>query len=148
MFYRPTLNINFLVEKNNIFLRFCLCIFESDTVKSDCPVQIFRKMMKYLKITLLVFLEILKKKKEKKKLWKKKSEKKKLWKWPVNWSFSELFFLFFFVPPTLGLKKNSRKSTNKTNLALVLNPCKVSPIICSRQRFQIVLLFSKIQPRN
>ena len=24
--------------------------FESDTVKSDCPVQIFRKMMKYLKI--------------------------------------------------------------------------------------------------
>ena len=25
--------------------------FESDTVKSDCPVQIFRKMMKYLKAT-------------------------------------------------------------------------------------------------
>ena len=25
--------------------------FESDTVKSDCPVQIFRKMMKYLKNT-------------------------------------------------------------------------------------------------
>ena len=25
-------------------------IFESDTVKSDCPVQIFRKKMKYLKI--------------------------------------------------------------------------------------------------
>ena len=25
-------------------MRFCLCIFESDTVKSDCPVQIFRKM--------------------------------------------------------------------------------------------------------
>ena len=23
--------------------------FESDTVKSDCPVQIFRKMMKYYK---------------------------------------------------------------------------------------------------
>ena len=22
--------------------------FETDTVKSDCPVQIFRKMMKYL----------------------------------------------------------------------------------------------------
>ena len=41
--------------------------FEYDTVKSDCPVQIFRKMMKYLKITLLVllfFLEILKKKKK------------------------------------------------------------------------------------
>ena len=39
-----------LVEKNNIFLRFCLCIFESDTVNSDCPVQNFRKMMKYIKI--------------------------------------------------------------------------------------------------
>ena len=39
--------------------------FESDTVKSVCPVQIFRKMMKYLKITLLVFLEILKRKKKK-----------------------------------------------------------------------------------
>ena len=33
-----------------------MCIFENDTVKSDCPVQIFRKMMKYLKITLLVLL--------------------------------------------------------------------------------------------
>ena len=54
LFYPPTLKINCLVEKNNIFLRFCLCIFESDTVKS--PVQIFRKMMKYLKITLLVLL--------------------------------------------------------------------------------------------
>ena len=28
-------------------MRFCLCIFESDTVKSDCPIQNFRKMMKY-----------------------------------------------------------------------------------------------------
>ena len=27
-----------------------LCIFESDTFKRDCPVQIFRKMMKFLKI--------------------------------------------------------------------------------------------------
>ena len=50
LFYPPTLNIICLVEKNNIFLRFCLCIFESDTVKSDCPVQIFRKMIKYFKI--------------------------------------------------------------------------------------------------
>ena len=49
LFYPPTLNINCLVEKNNIFLRFCLCIFESDTVKSDFPGQIFRKMIKYLK---------------------------------------------------------------------------------------------------
>ena len=34
------------LKKNEI----CLCIFESDTVKSDCPVQIFRKMIKHLKI--------------------------------------------------------------------------------------------------
>ena len=44
LFYPPTLNIICFVEKNNIFLRFCLCIFESDTVKSDYPVQIFRKI--------------------------------------------------------------------------------------------------------
>ena len=61
----------FVSLKKKIFLRLCLCIFESDTVKRDCPVQIFRKMIKYLKlytawwVALLVllgfFLEILKK---------------------------------------------------------------------------------------
>ena len=50
IFHPLTLNIICFVEKNNIFLRFILCIFESDTVKSECPVQIFRKMIKYLKI--------------------------------------------------------------------------------------------------
>ena len=50
LFYPQTLNIIYLVEKNNVFLRFCLCIFKSDTVKSDCRVQIFRKMIKYIKI--------------------------------------------------------------------------------------------------
>ena len=45
LFYPPTLNIICLVEKK-IFLRLCLCIFESDSVKNDCPVQIFRKIMK------------------------------------------------------------------------------------------------------
>ena len=34
----------------NIFMKFCLCIFEIDTVKSDSPVQIFRKMIKCSKI--------------------------------------------------------------------------------------------------
>ena len=53
-----------------------------------------------LPVLLFFFLEILKK-------------KKKLWKWPVNWSISELFYLFFFVPSTLNLKNNSRKWTNK-----------------------------------
>ena len=48
-----------------MFLRFCLCIFESDTVKNDCPDPIFRKMMKYLKmntdrwLTLLLLLFVL-----------------------------------------------------------------------------------------
>ena len=42
LLYPPTLNIICFVEKK-IFLRFCLCNFESDTVKSDCR-------MKYLRI--------------------------------------------------------------------------------------------------
>ena len=57
-----------MLKKNKIFLRVCLCFFESDTVKSNCPVQIFRKMIKYSKIeyrllvyhtSLTVFLDIL-----------------------------------------------------------------------------------------
>ena len=39
-FYPPTLNI-ICFTGQKLFLRFCLCIFKSDTVKSDCPVQIF-----------------------------------------------------------------------------------------------------------
>ena len=39
LFYRPTLNIICFIEKNHIFLRFCLCIFERATVKSDCPIK-------------------------------------------------------------------------------------------------------------
>ena len=119
LFYSPTLNINCLVEKNNIFLRFCLCIFESDTFKSDCPVKIFRKMMKYLKITFIyntsftVFLEILKKKKEKKALKKKKKKKslkKKKKKKPsendqLTGHFQSFSIYFFFVLSTLNLKK-------------------------------------------
>ena len=38
IFYPLTLNSICFIEKN-IFLRFCLCIFENDTVKSDCPIQ-------------------------------------------------------------------------------------------------------------
>ena len=81
-------------------MRFCLGIFESDTVKSDCPVQIFRKMMKYIKFTsldlLCFFLEILKKN-DKKKLYKKSSENDQLT--------GHFQSFFFFVPPTLSLKK-------------------------------------------
>ena len=53
-------------------MRFCLCIFESDTVKSDCPVQIFSKNDEIYKDLIQTvglpyyfycfFLEILKKK--------------------------------------------------------------------------------------
>ena len=39
LFYPPPLNIVCFVEKNNIILRFCLCIVESDTVKCDYPMQ-------------------------------------------------------------------------------------------------------------
>ena len=38
------------LKNNNKFLRFCLCTFESDTVKTDCPVLISRKMIKHLKV--------------------------------------------------------------------------------------------------
>ena len=48
LFYPRTLNIICFVEK--IFLRFCLCIFENDAVKSDCPMQenydIFKDLIK------------------------------------------------------------------------------------------------------
>ena len=47
IFYWPNLNIICFVENNNISLRFCRWIFRSDTVKSDCPIQNFRKFMKY-----------------------------------------------------------------------------------------------------
>ena len=35
-----------------------MCNFESDTVKSDCPIQIFMNLMNYLKVLyrLLVYL--------------------------------------------------------------------------------------------
>ena len=45
LFYPPSLNIICFVEKKNIFLRFCLRIFESDTV-----IELCMKIMKYLKI--------------------------------------------------------------------------------------------------
>ena len=38
-YFIRSLNIICFVEKNNIILRFFLCIFENDTVKSDCPMQ-------------------------------------------------------------------------------------------------------------
>ena len=93
--------------KEIFFLRFCLCIFESDTVKIDCPVQIFRKIQYRLLVCLTsftVFSGDIKK--------KNNSENDQL-----TGHFQSLFNYFFFVPPTLNLKNNSRKSTNKKILA-------------------------------
>ena len=53
-FFPPTLNIICFVEKKKI-LRFCLCIFESDTVKSDCPMQENYELFKDLIQSMLVY---------------------------------------------------------------------------------------------
>ena len=104
------------------------CVFfESDTVKTDCPVQIFRKMIKYLEIkyrlfvnltSLLFFMEIKKKssEKEKKKKKKKSSENDQL-----TGHFQSFFFLFFSSPtiksencfPVNQLIKKSGLTTQK-----------------------------------
>ena len=65
LFYPLTLNIICFIEKNNICLRFCLCIFESDTVKSDCPVQdlkILYRLLVYFTILIVCSGDIKKKK--------------------------------------------------------------------------------------
>ena len=106
-----------MVEKINNFLRFCLCIFENDIVKSDCPVQIFRKMIKYSKISyrllvylllVLLFLEI-----KKAEILKKSSENDQLT------GHFHGFFIYFFRLPDPKSEEKSRKSTNKKNLAIV-----------------------------
>ena len=101
-------------------MRFCLCIFESDTVKSDCPVQIFRKIITFSKIyyrllvyllLVLLFLEILKKSENIKKKYKS-SENDQLT------GHFQSFFYFYFRPLDPKSERNSRKSTNKKNQAL------------------------------
>ena len=74
--------------------------FESDTVKSDCPVQIFRKMMTYINIkyrllvyltSFAVLLEILKKE-------EKSSEKERSENDQLIGHFQSVFIYFLFVP--------------------------------------------------
>ena len=76
-----------------------MCIYESDTVKSDCPVQNFRKMMKCLKIQYKLLISLtsftvcfgdIKKKEEK-----------------ISSENDQVIFrtFLFFVPHTLNLKK-------------------------------------------
>ena len=91
-----------------------VCVFLRVTL-----LKVIAQSILFKDLTQTVGLPIIWRYKKKIKLWKlkKKKKKKKFWKWPVNWSFSELFYLFFSVPTTLNLKKNSRKSTNKKNLA-------------------------------
>ena len=75
-------------------------------------------LSRFLGITLLVLLFSgdIKEKKE------KKSSKN-----DQSTGHFQSFFILLFRPPTLDLKKNSRKSTNKKNLALIvaykLSPC-------------------------
>ena len=85
-----------------------MCIFESDTVKSDCPVQIFRKMIKYLKIkyrllvyhtSFTVFLDILIKKKYIKK--SSENEKKSSENDQLTGHFQSFFINFFSSPRPL-----------------------------------------------
>ena len=80
-------------------------------------------MFKDYLTSFTVFLEILKKKKKKsseKKKKKKKNlkKKKKALKMTSQLVIFRVFLFNFFVPPTLNLKKKSRKSTNKKILAL------------------------------
>ena len=46
-----------------------------------------------------------------------KKKKKKLWNDQLTGHFQSFFIYFFSSPPTLNLKKNSRKSSDKKNLA-------------------------------
>ena len=47
-FIRRLLILFVSLKNNNIFMRLCLCIFESNTVKSDCPMQENYKIFKDL----------------------------------------------------------------------------------------------------
>ena len=86
-----------LVEKDKIFLSFCLCFFESDTVNSNCPVQNFRKIDEIYK-DLIQTVGLPK---------KKSSENDQ-----STGHFQSFFYFLFFRPPNSKSEKNSRKSTN------------------------------------
>ena len=78
-----------------------MCIFESDTVKSDCPVQIFKKMIKYLKIEYILLVCLTSFTVFSGDIKKESSENDQLT------GHFQSFFIYFFVPPTLNLKKKS-----------------------------------------
>ena len=95
-------------------MRFCLCIFESYIVKSDCPVQIFRKMIKYLKIqnrllVCLICLDI---------------KKKTLKMTQSTGHFQSFLFIFFRPPDPKSGKKNPVNQLIK-NAGLILCHCAV-----------------------
>ena len=90
-----------------------MCIFENDTVKSDCPMQDlkiqYRLLVHFTSLTVCSG-EYLKKKKSSENE-KKSSENDQ------STGHFQSFYFFFFCPPNPKSEKNSRKSTNKKNLA-------------------------------
>ena len=78
-----------------------MCIFESDTVKNDCPMQDF-KISKYRLLVSYTSLSVcsgdIKKRSE--------NEKKKALKMTSQLVIFRAFISFFSVPLTLNLKKN------------------------------------------
>ena len=94
-----------------------MCIFESETVKSDCPMQDLN--IKYRLLVYFTSLTVCSGDIKQKKMKKKSSEKEKKKKRnsSENAQSNGHFQSFFFVPLTLNMKKKNRKSTNKKNLA-------------------------------
>ena len=95
-----------------------MCIFESDTVKSDCPMQENYEIVKDL-IQTVCFGDI------KKSSENKLKKNKKSYENDQSTGHFQSFFSYFFSPPDPKSEKNSRKSTNKKCLALqiAVNHC-------------------------
>ena len=95
-----------------------MCIFESDTVKSDCPIiqenhGIFKDLIQTVGQILFV-LERFKKALKMKKKTKRSSENDQF-----TDHFQSFFIYLFFRPHNPKSERNSHKSTNKKILALI-----------------------------
>ena len=83
-----------------------MCIFESDTVKSDCPMQenfeIFKDLIQTVGLLILVQLFVLEILKNKNKKNSEMKRKKKALKMTI---FRAFFSFFFFCPPVSKSEK-------------------------------------------